>query len=127
MRHPTPHGFVLILAIVAVGLVAASLLILAGLANAILFDANQEYLQACNRNLTASALAWAQHNRDKISDASGTGKIELDVSCLNVTDGYLHITLLEPQKRAARLQISTECRREAMKLKRSDIYSLRPR
>jgi hypothetical protein len=122
MRRPERNGYVIILSVVAIALVGAALLILAGLANSLLFDANQAHLQACNRNLVASGLAWAQHNRDKISDSSKTEQIQLDISHLNVTDGDLCITLLEPRKRTPRLQINTECRRETLKLKRSDVY-----
>ena len=127
MKYPARHGFVLILAIVAIALVGASLLILAGLANSLLFDANQVYLEAYNRNLTASALVWAQHNRDELNDSSKTEQIQLDISHLNIPDGDLRITPLEPRKRTTRIQINTECRREAMKLKRSDVYLITSR
>ena len=112
----------LILAVVAIALVGAALLILAGLANSLRFDANQAYLQACDRNLAGSAMAWTQHNRDKIRDSSKTGQIQLDISRLNIPDGDLRITLLKLRRRSLRLQINTECRREAMELKRSDVY-----
>ena len=127
MKQAQRNGYVIILSVVAIALVGASLLILAGLANSLLFDANQAYLQAYNRNLAASALAWAQHNLDKISDSSETEQIQLEISHLNIPDGDLRITLLEPRKRTPRLQINTECRRETMKLKRSDIYLIIPR
>ena len=127
MKYPARHGFMLILAVVAIALVGASLLILAGLANSLLFDANQAHVQAYNRNLTASALAWTQHNRDRKSDSSKTEQIQLDISHLNIPDGDLRIALLEPRKRTTRIQIDTECRREAMKLKRSDIYLITSR
>ena len=117
----------LILAVVAIALVGAALLILAGLANSLLFDANQAHVQAYNRNLTASALAWTQHNRDKISNSSKTEQIQLDISRLNIPDGDLRVTLLELRRRTAKLQIDTECRREAMKLKRGDVYLITSR
>ena len=127
MRQLQRNGYVIILSVVAIALVGASLLILAGLANSLLFDANQAHLQAYNRNLVASALAWAQHNRDKISDSSKTEQIQLDISHLNVTDGVLGIIPLEPRRKSSKLQINTECRRETMKLKRSDIYLITSR
>ncbi len=127
MRQLQRNGYVIILSVVAIALVGAALLILAGLANSLLFDANQAHVQACNRNLVASALAWAQHNRDRISDSSETERIQLDIHQLNIPDGDLRITLLEPRKESPKLQIHTECRREAMKLKRSDIYLITSR
>ena len=127
MKQLTRDGFVLILGIVAIALAGAAVLVLTGLASALLFDANQAYLEAYNRNLTASALVWAQHNRDELNDSSKTEQIQLDISHLNIPDGDLRITPLEPRKRTTRIQINTECRREAMKLKRSDVYLITSR
>ena len=126
MKQSNRNGYVIILAVTAIALVGAALFILAGLANSLLFDANQAYLEACNRNLAASALAWAQHNRSKISASSKTEQIQLDVSYLDIPDGDLRITLLEPGGKPSRLQINTQCRRETMKLKRSDTYLITP-
>ena len=122
MRQTNRNGYVIILAVTAIALVGAALFVLAGLANSLLFDANQACLEACNRNLAASALAWAQHNRNKITASSKTEQIQLDVSYLDIPDGDLRITLLEPKEKSPRLQIDTECSREGMKLKRSDSY-----
>jgi len=127
MRQTNRNGYVIILAVTAIALVGAALFILAGLANSMLFDANQAYLQAYNRNLSASALAWTQHNSDKLSGSAQAEEIRLDISRLNIPDGDLRITLLEPRRKHPRLQIDTECRCDRMKLKRSDTYLIRPR
>ena len=127
MRQTNRNGYVIILAVTAIALVGAALFILAGLANSMLFDANQAYLQAYNRNLSASALAWTQHNSDKLSGSAQAEEIRLDISRLNIPDGDLRITLLEPRRKHPRLQIDTEYRCDRMKLKRSDTYLIRPR
>ncbi len=127
MKHPTQNGFVLILAVVGIALAAAALYILAGLAANLLFDANQAYLEAYNRNLSSSALAWAQQNRQDLSDSALTDEIRLDIEQLMIPDGDLRITPLAPREKSLRLQITTECRRETMKLERSDAYLIKPR
>ena len=127
MKHSTRGGFMLILAVVGVGLVAAAMLILAGLAHSLIFDANQGYLEACNRNLTASALAWAQQNRDKIRDSQEDEPIELDISGLDTADGNLQITVLEPRKRTPRLQINIEYSCRGHEFRRGDIYVITAR
>ena len=122
MKQLARDGFALILAILAIALTAAAVLILAGLAGALLFDANQAYLQAYNRNLSASALAWAQHNGDRLAKVDVGDGISLDIGGLNIPEGELRISPLEPTKASPRIQIEIRCKQDRMKLIRSDNY-----
>ena len=122
MKQLTRDGFILILAMLTIALAAAAVLILARLAGALLFDANQAYLQAYNRNISASALAWAQHNGDRLAKVEAGERISLDVGGLNIPEGELRIGPLEPNKANPRIQIEIRCQQDRMKLMRSDDY-----
>ena len=126
MRQAKRNGYVIILALLAIVLVGTAVFILTGLANDLLFDANLACLQAYNRNLSASALAWAQHNRDKLKDSSPAEEIRLDTKHFKIPEGDLRLTLLEPRGKLQKLQIHTESGPDKMKLKRSDSYLIRP-
>jgi len=127
MRHTERDGFILIMAILGVGLVAAAMLILAGLGNSLMFDADQAYVDTCNRNLTTSALAWAQHNRDRMRYSKQNKQIQLDVSGLDIADGNLRITVVETRGRVPRVEVNTEFGSGMRKSKRSDIYRIAAR
>ena len=122
MKQLTRDGFVLILAILAIALVAAAVLVLSGLAGALLFDADEAHLQAYNRNLSASGLAWARQNRDSLARLDTPEGISLDIGGLNIPQGQLRITPLQPKKASPRIQIEIRCQQGRTKLIRSDNY-----
>ena len=68
MKQTERSGFAIIMAVAAVAMVAAALFVLTGISNSLVFESNLAYLQACNRNLSASGLNWARQNQDKFRD-----------------------------------------------------------
>ena len=57
MKQAERNGYALIMAVTAVALVGAAVFVLTDTSNSLMFDANLSYPQACDRNLSASALA----------------------------------------------------------------------
>ncbi len=94
-------------------------------ANMMLFQSNNSYLQACNRNLVASGLAWAKINIQKENGDIIDKMIELDVTDMNIRDSNLTVTVRMPAKNQPEVQISTSCSRGRKILKKDDTYKIR--
>ena len=62
MKRVKQNGFVLVLVIAIISLIGVEMFVLAGSSNIILFQTNDAYLEACEQNLAASGLAWAEKN-----------------------------------------------------------------
>ena len=124
MNVDNKNGYAIILALVATALISCALVVLMDTSTSLLFDSNQEHVQAWSRNLSASALAWAQLNRDRQRKPDPDRKTELDVEHLSIPAGRLHIIWLQPSDQLARVSIETECRRGKLAVKRSDSYFL---
>jgi len=105
------NGFVLLLVILAIAVVGIEMFVLTNISGTMQFQSHTVYLQACERNLMASGLAWARQNiRNKSGQTSG-GKIELDVSEMNILNSALDVTINMPSDREAEFFISSSCSR----------------
>ncbi len=116
MKRAERSGYANILAVAAVALVAAAVVVLADTSDTLMFDSDLAYLQACNRNLSASALAWAKQNQDKLRDSGPSEGIQLDVEQLGIPAGNLNVSPLKAREKGLRVQIDTQCGRNKMKL-----------
>ena len=61
MKATGQNGFVMILVIMALAAIGVVMFVLTDDANTMIFESDTAYLRATQRNLTASALAWARH------------------------------------------------------------------
>ena len=127
MKQAQRSGFAIILAVAAVALVGAAVLLLADMSDTLMFDSDLAYLQACNRNLSASALAWARQNQDKLRDSGPSEGIQLDVERLGIPAGNLNVAPLKDREKGLRVQIDTQCGRNKMKLERTCNYLITTR
>jgi len=109
MKSRERNGSVLALVIVLLGLVAMALLVLTESSNTMLFQADQAYLRAVERNLTASGLAWAQHNVTDSNEPLGQEPVPLDVAPLSTRAASLTISVVEAGDRQATVHITTSC------------------
>ncbi|HUW20390.1 MAG TPA: hypothetical protein VMW16_13920 [Sedimentisphaerales bacterium] len=124
MKKPRQKGFVLILVVTAIGLAGMEMFVLTGMSNAMLFESDAAYLRACERNLTASGLAWAKLNiKSQNKEAFGKTK-ELDVAEMNIQGGGLSITIGAPSDREAEVEISTVCTRARQTFRHSGKYRI---
>ena len=107
----------LILVITAIAAIGAEMLVLAGSANTMLFQSDTAYLQAVERNLVASGLAWAKRNTKNESKEIFNRTIELDVSNMDIRNSTLTVTIGIPSDKGAEVQIETSCNRHRRTLR----------
>ena len=124
MKRRRENGFVMLLIIGALALIAVEIFVLTAGSNTILFQANDAYLEACERNLIASGLAWAQRSIKSKGVETLDKSIELDISDMNIRGSALHITIGPLEKRQAQVQVITSCRRGRQRLQHSGRYRI---
>ena len=84
------------LVVMLIALIGIVVSLLTEASNTMIFQSNKTYLQACERNLIASGLAWSKINIKKDS-RDITGKmIELDVTELNIRGSSLTVNINSP-------------------------------
>lgn len=122
MKKIKQTGFVLVLVIIAIALVGTATYVLVGGANAMLFQSDTVYLQACERSLTASGLVWAKQNIKNRNQKSFNRIIELDTTNLNICDSSLNIFIRISPNKQAEVQINTSCSRARRTFKHDNKY-----
>lgn len=122
MKKIRQNGFVLLLVITAIALVGAASYILAGGTNTMLFQSDTVYLQACERNLRASGLAWAKQNIKNRNQGSFNRMIELDTANLGIRGSSLNVFISISQDKQAEVRINTSCSRASRTFKHDNRY-----
>jgi len=122
MKNPQQNGFVLIIVIAAMGLVGASMIVLTGSANKILFQSDTAYLQACQRNLVTSGLAWTKRNIKNESKETFNRTIELDVTSMSISGATLSVNIGVQKDQEVEVQINTSCSRVRRTLSHNEKY-----
>jgi len=126
MKKIKQNGFVLLLVITAIALVGTATYVLADGSNTMLFQSDTVYLQACERNLTASGLAWAKQNIKNRNQGSFNRMIELDTANLGIRSSSLNVFISISQDKQAEVRINTSCSRAGQTLKRDNRYIIEP-
>ena len=124
MKQTKKRGFVLTLVIVALGLMGVVMAVLTGGANTMLFQADRAYLEAVERNLTASGLAWARHRVVQGDVVPSTVPTELDVSRLKGRQAALAVSFTRIDSLSASVQLETNCVKGRHAFKASDEHTL---
>jgi hypothetical protein len=122
MKKIRQNGFVLLLVIIAIAMVGTATYVLADGSNTMLFQSDTVYLQACERNLTASGLAWAKQNIKNRNQGSFNKMIELDTANLGIRDSSLNVFISISQDKQAEVRINTSCSRARQTFKRNNRY-----
>lgn len=122
----TKKGFILLLVIILIALVGIVMSFLTSASNTVLYQANNMYLQACQRNLTASGLAWAKINLQKDSSETSDKMIELDVTEMDIRGSSLAVNLSKSTQAQPQVQIRTSCSRGRKTLTSDMSYTIRP-
>jgi type II secretory pathway component PulK len=126
MKTKREKGFILILVVLLIELTAIILYILTDEAQTMLYQANSTHLQACQRNLTASGLAWAKINLQKESSETSGKMIELDVTEMDIRGSSLAVNLSHPAQTQPQVRIRTSCSRGRKTLTSNKSYTIRP-
>ena len=126
MNRMKRNGSAIVLALVAVSLVGSAVAILSASSSEMVFDANRAYLEACSRNLAASALAWAHHHRRRPAASRPAGEVPLDVEDLEIPNASLRVALTPLKGDCVGVRIASQCRRSRLPLNRQHTYRLGP-
>jgi len=107
MKTRNNKGFLLTFAIVGLALMGTIMFVLAGGANTMLFQADTAYLEAVQRNLVSSGLAWAQVHISR--NAAAGEPVELSTQAFDTPNAALTVKITQVQANQATVRISTTC------------------
>ena len=124
MENKRKNGFVLILVIMAIALIGLEMFVLTGVSNTMLFQSNTAYLQACERNLVASGLAWAKQQIKSQSKENLDRTIRLDVTETDIRGSTLAVFIRIPTDKEPEVQINASCSRARRTLRHDDKYRI---
>ena len=105
------RGTILTLVIIALMQMGIVMFVLTGGANTMVFQADTACVQAANRNLVASGLAWARHRAARGPGAWSTEPVDLDVTAFGLPDAHLTVRILDVHENTARVHVETSCRK----------------
>jgi hypothetical protein len=123
-RTVSQKGFVIILLLLLIAAAGAEMFVLTTLSNTMLFESDTAHLQALERNITASGLAWAKQNLQQQSEPASGATAELDVAGMGIAGAGLKVTLDMRQDRTATVVIDTRCSRGKYTLRQSHKYHI---
>ena len=124
MENKRKNGFVLILVIMAIALIGIEMFVLTGVSNTMLFQSNTAYLQACERNLVTSGLAWAKQQIKSQSKKNLDRTIRLDVTETDIRGSTLAVFIRIPTDKEPEVQINASCTRARRTLRHDDKYRI---
>ncbi|MHC4477758.1 MAG: hypothetical protein ACYTEL_19105 [Planctomycetota bacterium] len=123
-RWSARKGFALVTVVVLIAGMGAALFVLAGIGNTVLFESDTAYLQACERNLIASALAWARNNIKTQNKESFGKTVVLDAEKMGIHEASLSVTIDMATEGKAEVRISTRCSRRRRTFRHSGKYKI---
>ncbi|MBA7653268.1 hypothetical protein ES703_61112 [subsurface metagenome] len=124
MKNERKNGFVLVLVILAMAVIGATMLVLSAGANTMVFQSNTAYLQACERNLVTSGLAWAKQQIKSQSKENLDRTIRLDVTETDIRGSTLAVFIRVPTDKEPEVQINASCSRARRTLRHDDKYRI---
>lgn len=124
MKNERKNGFVLVLVITAIAVIAVTMVVLSAGANTMLFQSDTAYLQACQRNLVASALAWAKQQIKSQSKETLDRTIKLDVTDMDIRGSALAVLIRIPADKEPEVQINASCSRARRTFRHDDKYRI---
>ncbi len=125
MRAQHRNGFGIILVLMALSMVALAMVLLASMSQTLVFQARQARLESDSDNLQASALAWADRNRSRLTQSPGV-PISLDCASLEISGAQASVAAIETVGSRLRVRVSTLCGRGKYTLRKNCVYPLAP-
>lgn len=117
-------GMAIILVISAIGLVGVVMLFLSSASNSMMFQVNDVYLKACERNLTCSGLNWARTNIKNGTVTNFNDTIPLDVNDMNILNSSLELKIDSSSTDQNLVKISTSCARSRQSLSNQRTFTI---
>lgn len=125
MSEARRSGFILVYVIMLLAITAVVMLVLTEGANTMLFQADAAYLQALDRNLAASGLAWARHQAARGEPATA-GLVSLDTTSLGDSRATLAVEIT-PRGDATGCRIETSAAKGRQSISKARRYVLSAR
>ena len=97
---------------------------LTGVSNTMMSQSDTAYLHACERNLRASGLAWAERNIKNESREIFDRTIELDVTYMDIRGLTLAVTIGTPKNKEVEVLINSSVSRGRRTLRHKDKYRI---
>ena len=124
MVNRITKGMVMVVVIMVIAVIGAVMLFLTSASNTMMFQANDAYLKACQRNLITSGISWAKNNIQKEDRQNLNKMIELDVTDMNIIHSSLNVNISSSTDTQQEVHISTSCSRGRQILKSDDTYKI---
>ncbi|MHC4187707.1 MAG: hypothetical protein ACYSRQ_05895 [Planctomycetota bacterium] len=121
MKKTKEKGFAMIIVIVTLAIVSMALFILTGGSKTIMFQANNAYLHACQDNLKASAIAWAEMNAQQQTAGK---EIQLDITEMNIPRSELTVKVSTPENQKTQIELIASCSKARNTLTREYTYQI---
>lgn len=125
MKEIEQNGFALILVIMAIALIGVVMFVLTEDANTMMFQSDMAYLDAVERNLVASGLAWAKQNIKDKNKETFDKTVKLDVTYMNIRNATLSVVIGTAKNDEVELELSTLCSRGRRTLRHHYKYKIR--
>jgi hypothetical protein len=122
MKEIRKHGFVLLFVIVIMTLISVATFVLIEDSKTLLFQTNQAYLKAAERDLIASGLAWASLHNDDTEVFNNT--VELSVTEMPLPNSILKVKIDASAGKQPQIQINTSCTRARRTLGHNRTYRI---
>jgi hypothetical protein len=103
-------------------MIGVALYVLTGISNSLLRQATTAHLQATEKNLTASAMTWAQINMPPQTVNIPAEPVELDLTDLHITDANLTVIFDTQLDEKPTVTINTKCTKTQYTFTRSRRY-----
>lgn len=116
------RGTILTFVIVALMLMGVVMFVLTGGANTMLFQADTAYVQAVERVLIASGLAWASERASSNAGSPSTEPVELNTAAFGLQNAKLIVRILGVQDNTAHVHVETSCHKGRRTLHTSRDY-----
>lgn len=124
MVNRITKGMVMVVVITVIAIIGAVMLFLTSASNTMVFQANHAYLNACQRNLITSGVAWAKTNIEKQNEQYLNKLTELNVTEMNILHAALNVSISVSPNTKPDVRISTSCNRGSQTLKSDNTYQI---
>jgi hypothetical protein len=123
MKRTRHKGFILLYVVMILSLIGLAMVLLSYSSKIMAFESTTAYLEASSRNLTLSGVAWANHNRERLSQA-GDDVIQLDTGELKITRSLCNMNIIKADESDVEIEVIVSCGRGRRELESSRKFTL---
>jgi hypothetical protein len=88
-------------------------------------ELKESRLEARNRNILASGLAWSRQNVEKLSGYEVNKEISVNINSLGMEDGKCHITVMNVKEELIEIELGVHYTRGSREIKRTRQHSIK--